>query len=239
MKQARMNRILAATFKGLEIADAKKPLLLFPTQEDFDKATRMDPLHCGFANCVQRACGSTQAHFFKRYVYLDHFGDDGKRRAYRYVVTKNVLDTLSAFDRGQRVKVKRAFVLRAPAPSHTIQSMRAANKKWRGSDTAKALKAEAKAQTELRRSERELEQATTIAKRTDAAPDSAKAKEVQRRVTAAKAQLTKARDAVDVAAKRVKALRKATYGTGKAKPRQLDLTVRSGTGAWLKSVAAG
>jgi len=238
MKQPRMNRILAATFKGLEVADAKKPLLLFPTQEDFDKGVRMDPLHCGFANTVHRACGSTQAHFFKRYVYIDHPGDDGKRRVYRYCISKHVLNTIEAFDRGKKVKVSRAFVLRAPAPSETMQAQRAFNKTWQKGGTAKALKAEAKARTELRRSEREFEQATAIAKKIDATPVSPKAKEVQRRVTAAKTQLAKARDAVDVAIKRVKTLRKATYGTGHAKPRHLDLTVRSGTGAWLKSIAS-
>jgi hypothetical protein len=236
MKQPRMTRILVAAFKGLEVADAKKPLLLFPTQEDFDTATRMDPMHCGFANCVHRSCGSTQAHFFKHYVYIDHFGDDGKRRVYRYCISKNVLDTLASFDRGQKVRVKRAFVLRAPAPSETMHAQRAFNKKWRNSDTAKALNAETKARAELRRSERELEQAVTIAKKIDAPSDSTKAKDVQRRVISAKTQLSKARDAVDTAVKRVKTLRKATYGTGKAKPRALDLTVRSGTGAWLKTI---
>ncbi len=237
MKQPRMNRILATVFKGLDIVDAKKPLLLFPTQEDFDKGVRMDPTHCGFANCVHRICGSTQAHFFKRYVYVDHFNDAGKKRVHRYCVSKNVLDALSKFDRGNKVNVKRAFVLRAPSPSETIEAQRAFNKKWQRGDTAKALVAERKARTELRRSERELEQASAIAKRTDAAPDSAKAKEITRRVTAAKTQLHKARDAMSAATTRVKTVRKATYGTGKATPRQHDLTIRSGQGAWLKEVA--
>jgi len=235
MKQPRMNRILEAI--RLERVDAKVSIHLFPTKEDFDKAVRKDPQHCGFANCAARVCGSTQAHFFKRYVFIDHPDEKGTVKLHRYIVSKGVSDAIINFDKTGRFKPGRAFTLRAPSKSESIQGMRAANKKWRQSDTAKAIKQEKIARTDFLAAERELTQAKTIAQDTDAIPGSAKARDVKKRVIAARRHLTKSRDKFDSAQKRVAKLRKATYGTAKAKPRQHDLSVRSGTGAWFKMIA--
>lgn len=237
MKQPRMHKILEKAFPGLKIKDAPKDLRLFPTELDFKNAVRKDPEHCGFANCAARVCGSTQAHFFTRYAYIDHPGDDGVRRVYRYCISKDVHDAIADFDEfGVRVgKKMRAFTLRAPKPSEKLEAQRKANRKWRTGPTAKAITAEKAARVELRRCEREFDQATLLARDTNIGTD--KVRENEARVRAARLQTRKAKEKLAAAVERAKKARLATYGTGKAKPRLRNLAVRSGSGAWFRALA--
>jgi hypothetical protein len=239
MKQSRMHSILAKAFPSLEVVEAKKPLQLFPTQEDWDTAVPKDPEHCGFANCAHRVCGATQAHFFKKYVYIDHVGDDGIRRVHRYVVSPGVYRAIAVFDETEKMREKpRAFILRPPSSAETLHGARARNRRWSQGMMGQAVKAEQKSRTELRRSERELKQAIELVKKADVVRGSAKAKELDRRVTAAQQQVRKAQTAVEVTAERVAKARKLGYRPmTKTKVRTHNITIRSGTGAWLRKLS--
>lgn len=241
-RKNRIRDVLGRAFPKLEIVDATHSLTLFPSKADFDKAVRQDPRHCGFANCTARICGSTQAHFFKRYVYLDRLGEDGVRRVYRYVTSKSVFETLANFDMKRRIDIRRSFILRAPPRSQTIRAMRKANRKWRGSDIAKGIEAEAKARSTLSAAEREYQQALTLVERARETekPSSPKMRDAQRRTEAAKTRVAKARVILDAKMTRLTKLREASpyTGTGKARVTQTDLNIRTGSGWFSRSASA-
>lgn len=237
--QVRMSRILAAAFPGLKIVEATVPLTLFPTQDDFDKGVPHDPQHCGFANTAARICGSTAAHFFSRYVYIDRVDDDGERKVFRYVTGLKIYKVLASFDKRQKVAVRRSFVLMPPSKSNTLEAHRRYNKSFRKGNTFKAIQAEKKAVAELTRAERELEQAKSIKSQLDFPAGSTRAKAATQRIEAAKAQVMQARAKADEAIKRAKEVRYDKFRTAPAKPpRKYDVHVRSGTGAWMAGKTA-
>jgi hypothetical protein len=231
-KTYRMGKILQAAFPGLEIADAREPLHLFPSQEDFEQGVRMDPHHCGFANCAHRVCGSTAAYFFKRYVYLDRFDEDGKRKVFRYTVTKNVFDALAAFDQGKRVKLQRAFILRAPSESDSIKGMRVRNKAYRRSDVAKAIKRRKKAEKLLMAATGDLKRNERIWDRAKDKPAQSKRyQDAQQRLEASKGAVAKARDEFDAAKAREAELRTVRFATAAARePVKRAINIRNGRG---------
>ena len=94
-------KLLRKYFGNLEIAEAKRPLTLFPNWGDFKDAVKHDPHNCGFARCAARTTGASSALFFKEAVYIDHIGPDGIKRAYRYIADSHIYRVLAAFDKGK------------------------------------------------------------------------------------------------------------------------------------------
>lgn len=237
MRQSRMNRILQAAFNGMEIVDAKRPLMLFPTQEDFDKATPGDPEDCGFTHTVQRVCGSTQAHFFKTCLYIDHPDENGVIKAHRYLPAKGVLEAITRYDRRQPVNVKKAFVCMPPYQSRSIVGIRQANKRYRRSDVYKTSLRALRADTEVRAAEREVEQTKEQVRKIANTAMPRQIAAARKQVQAATTRLTRAKEVAHQLAKKLDTLRTDTHNTGKARVLKLDLTVRSGTGAFIHKLA--
>jgi hypothetical protein len=114
---------LREVFGDLELVDAKEPLTVFPTHEDFEAATQADPHGCGFQLCAKRICKSKAALVFRTASYIDHPGKDGVRRIYRYINSSGVRRAVFAYDtRGAAaVDTSAPFVFYAPAPSLTLK----------------------------------------------------------------------------------------------------------------------
>lgn len=124
---------LRKVFGKLEIADAKKPLLLFPDAKDFKSATRLDPYNCGFKRAAARLCGATAALVFKSAAYFDYPGEDGVRRIYRHIPTSAAREAIEAFDaKGpEAVKTGRCFRFEAVSKSYTLKEHAARQRKER------------------------------------------------------------------------------------------------------------
>lgn len=226
-------KLLKSHFGSMEISEAKKELTLFPVWSDFENAVRNDPHLCGFARCAARAIGATNALFFKRYVYIDHFGPDGKKRVYRYTAGKAVFRTLEAFDKGRVKKgdVLREFRLMPPSPSDTLKGKRKTTLRWRRSDSGKAILAEQEARNALRVVTNQRDRLKDLLEEArQTAPQAARTKELRQRLDNAVKAVEKARVKVDQKAARAKDARRESYATAPAKPRNYNVGVRSGTG---------
>ncbi len=182
-KPAPVNGHVKKYFGGsLEIVDAKKPLWLMPSWNDFLNAVRFDAEHCGFANTAARLLGATKILFFKKAVYVDHVGEDGIRRIYRYIPSPAVTKTIKDFDdeKLDEKQVIRAFELRPPPFSLTLVGMRRQNRKWSRTDAGRAIevarKSESRVKVLCRDVENTKEKLARIINRSPTAPSAGEAK---------------------------------------------------------------
>jgi len=238
-RYARARRLIENYFGGeLEIIDAKRSLTLLPSENDFANAVKRDPHKCGFARTCARLLRSTKVLFFKRAVYIDHFGEDGVRRIYRYVPSTAVIKTLSAFDAGKLKsnQVLRAFILRPASQSQTLAGQRRQRRAWRRTDSGRAIEA-------LRHADRYV---TEIVRDVDNTKERLARLEKQFSPKAAsvvetKGQLKKLRDRLAVAVddrrdkeKAAKEVRKSSFNTALSRPRrrEVDANIRGGRFFW-------
>jgi len=141
-KYARARQELEKYFgEKLEVVDAKKPLTLLPNEVDFSGGIKFDPGRCGFARTCIRLMDAHRCLFFENTVYIDHRGEDGVRRIYRYVPSAATARTLKAFDQGELKlhDVLRAFVLNPPPISRTLIQQRRQRRAWRRTKSGRAI----------------------------------------------------------------------------------------------------
>lgn len=120
---------IRAEFGRLEIVDATEPLRLQPGPCDVIGAVQKDPTSCVFAKCARRMFGSEKVLFWKTSAYIDLVGPDGIRRVNRFLISAPMIDLAKSFDRGEPFDEGRAFILRPPTPSNTLERQRLAASK--------------------------------------------------------------------------------------------------------------
>lgn len=238
-RYARARRQIEKYFGGeLEIVDAKRMLTLLPDEKDFANAVKRDPHKCGFARTCARLLRSTKVLFFKRAVYIDHFGEDGVRRIYRYVPSTAVTHTLDAFDAGKLKpnQVLRAFILRPASISQTLAGQRRQRRAWRRTDSGRAIEA-------LRHADRHVSEVVRDVNNTKERIERLEKQYSPKApsVVEAKGQLRKLRDrlsdAIDTRRTKeaeAKEVRNHGFGTGlsRPKPREVDANIRGGSFFW-------
>ncbi len=152
-------------FGDLEIVDAKIPLQLFPNEDDFRKATQLDPFSCGFKRAAERQCGATAAVVFEGSAYFDYAGTDGVRRIYRHIPAPPTKEVIRTFDQEgpDAVDIKRAFIFAAPAKSKSREYIAKSSRKIRRGPSRVFIDAHTlgrklnKAREKLRKTEADLD----------------------------------------------------------------------------------
>ena len=108
----------------IEIVEATFPLRVQPIPEDMEGASPKDPGNCVFVHSVKRQFGSQMVIFWKNICYGDMLDEDGVRRVFRFIVTKQATKMLAAFDQGKPFPVGTAISLKPPKPAQTLKANR-------------------------------------------------------------------------------------------------------------------
>lgn len=128
-------------FNGLPLVDAEHELSILVRAEDIRKAYENnkgrpanDPMRfstCGIAEGCKTLLGSKHVAIQRSTAYIEHAGDDGVVRAYRYLFTQSAEDFVRKFD-NEALPVNDTMVrLRPPSPGKTLEHQNKRDKELR------------------------------------------------------------------------------------------------------------
>jgi hypothetical protein len=103
-----------ASLKGLEIEDAKKPIVLTVQKRDINRAVEKNHDACAFAMASCRQLGAEKAFFFRSVAYIEKSG-----KLVRYRTNPAITLEIEFFDRDKNMRPGE-YVLNPPAPSQRL-----------------------------------------------------------------------------------------------------------------------
>jgi hypothetical protein len=108
----------------IPVVDAKKELRVFILPDDVRNACPKDADSCVFALACKRACGASRVLFFRTIAYVELPDKSGKMRVERFMISDDMKELISRFDRGLPVQENAGFTLLVPKPSKTLDNIR-------------------------------------------------------------------------------------------------------------------
>jgi hypothetical protein len=223
---------LKKVFGDLPLVDAKERLAVFPTEDDFKQAVRLDPHNCGFARCVARTARSTAALVFAGTSFFDHPGKDGVRRIHRYMNSRGTKIVIREFDRGHDVDISKAFVFLPPSQSKRLSDQKKKGKRTRANSRGKVIIAEWMARKKLLQAEGDLDRMQSRLNRLSEqqSPQAPAVKETKQQISMIREKLPTLRDDFQEKTKKASAVRLRPFVTKKTKAELHALNIRNGTG---------
>jgi hypothetical protein len=125
--------LLRRVYEGLELIDAVVNYPLMLREEDYKGAIPNDLENCVFANTGKRQYNSGKVVFMGEVAYFDVEDEDGVRRVNRVLTSKKLQKAVRAYDesKGKILPKPGTYMLSAPPPSRTLDSIRAYDKTWK------------------------------------------------------------------------------------------------------------
>lgn len=121
-------------FQGLELVEAEDDLKLLVRASDVAEAYALQKEHAfhdarRFSTCMvavgtAHQLGSNRIAIYKSRAIIEHAGDDGVTRAYRYIIQGPTKAAIAAFDRETLPEKDIMVKLYAPLPHQTLEGQR-------------------------------------------------------------------------------------------------------------------
>jgi hypothetical protein len=111
------------TWGDVEVIDSDDDLFVTIAPEDLKKATKKDPACCVFAQACKRTFGATKVLFLRTTAYVELPNKKGIQQVKRFEMPAEMRELVEAFDRGESTIPKAGFTLKAPPPSHRLDSL--------------------------------------------------------------------------------------------------------------------
>ncbi len=129
-KNSGRQAVVGRYFRGLPVVDATEPLRVMINSADKQKARRLDPNNCVFAQACRRLYDSHAVLVLRRTAYVELPDSRGRRVVNKFVISSQTKDLIALFDKTGEAP-EGGFVFLAPSPSKTMDAHRKYNEKYR------------------------------------------------------------------------------------------------------------